>query len=215
MFKKLSKNRSLSRSRSKRKRRIIIACCVIFLLWIVGFFAFYTFSIPHNKSQEKNLKSQYANITHTDAIVVLTGGMGRINFGFNLLKKNLSSKMLISGVYRANTVKTILRYNKDYPKDALQRISLGYDARNTHGNAIEAKKWMDKNHFTSLRLVTAYYHMPRALMFFKNVMPNIKIATTPVYLHNKIKGFRVVELLFIEYTKYSFWKVYFTLSNLL
>ena len=51
---------------------------------------------------------------------------------------------------------------------------IGYAAQDTHGNAEEAAEWARANHFTSLVIVTARYHMPRAPQEFSNVMPGVR-----------------------------------------
>src|SRR3546814_14678895 len=58
---------------------------------------------------------------------------------------------------------------------------LGYEADNTRGNAVETAAWMKDQDFTSLRLVTATYHMPRSLLEFRRPMPDIEIVPHPVF----------------------------------
>src|SRR3546814_11467635 len=58
---------------------------------------------------------------------------------------------------------------------------LGYEADNTRGNAVETAAWMKDQGFTSLRLVTATYHMPRSLLEFRRLMPDIEIVPHPVF----------------------------------
>ena len=48
-------------------------------------------------------------------------------------------------------------------------------------NAGETAEWIAENQLTSVRLVTAAYHMPRSLLEFTNVMPDIKIIPHPVF----------------------------------
>ena len=40
---------------------------------------------------------------------------------------------------------------------------------------------MQREKFTSLRLVTASYHMPRSLLLFRRTMPEVRIAPHPVF----------------------------------
>ena len=49
------------------------------------------------------------------------------------------------------------------------------------GNAEETAAWMAEGDRTSLRLVTAAYHMPRSLALFRRLMPDTKILPHPVF----------------------------------
>ena len=143
----------------------------------------------------------------TDALVVLTGGSERLATGINLLESGAAKKLFISGVHKKLSLEEILR---GQPVPASLRaccIVLGYRANSTIGNAEETRDWMRAEHFTSLRLVTAKYHIPRSLLLFRAAMPEITILSHPVspdkirldewWLHP-----RTIELLAQEYTKY-------------
>ena len=56
-----------------------------------------------------------------------------------------------------------------------------YAATSTMGNAIETADWIKKSGFNSIILVTANYHMPRSLMLFRHIMPEIRIIPHPVF----------------------------------
>ena len=58
---------------------------------------------------------------------------------------------------------------------------LGHEAINTLGNAHETAQWIRSQGFRSLRLVTAWYHMPRSLLEFDRAMPEIDIVAHPVF----------------------------------
>ena len=60
-------------------------------------------------------------------------------------------------------------------------VVLGHEADNTLGNAQETARWMHSQGFRSLRLVTAWYHMPRSLLEFGRAMPEIDIVAHPVF----------------------------------
>ncbi|MEP4888089.1 MAG: YdcF family protein, partial [Alphaproteobacteria bacterium] len=57
-------------------------------------------------------------------------------------------------------------------------------ARNTRENAVEAAGWVAANGVTSLRLVTADFHMPRSLLEFHSRLPDVKIVPDPVTSEN-------------------------------
>ncbi|HEX4112990.1 MAG TPA: YdcF family protein [Stellaceae bacterium] len=117
----------------------------------------------------------------TDAIVVLTGGSLRVENGLSLLAEGKAKKLFVSGVYRRTDVKALLRTSNQEPKWLACCIELGHEADNTHGNAAETAAWMRAEHFHSLRLVTASYHMPRSLLEFSRAMPEMRIVPHPVF----------------------------------
>jgi uncharacterized SAM-binding protein YcdF (DUF218 family) len=77
-------------------------------------------------------------------------------------------------------VRQLLAILKQRPEDIENRISIG-NAVDTIENALETKNWMRMREYTSLRLVTAAYHMPRSLLEFQDAMPDIEIEPHPVF----------------------------------
>jgi uncharacterized SAM-binding protein YcdF (DUF218 family) len=120
----------------------------------------------------------------TDAIVVLTGGRLRLREGFALLTEGRAAKMLISGVNRGIELPELLRVAGTAPLSVACCVELGYAADNTAGNADETRAWMAKEGFTSLRLVTSSYHMPRSLVELARVMPEVTLVPYPVVSRN-------------------------------
>jgi uncharacterized SAM-binding protein YcdF (DUF218 family) len=119
--------------------------------------------------------------TTTDAIVVLTGGSQRVQSGLQLLTAGKAKKLFVSGVYHGTDVAALLHAQRQSP-DAVQCcIVLGHSADNTYGNALETAAWMRQEGYRSLRLVTASYHMRRALLEFERAMPEARIIPHPVF----------------------------------
>ena len=116
----------------------------------------------------------------TDAVVVLTGGTGRLEVGIDLLAQGRAKKLFISGVYRGVDVSEILRLVKKQGKDLECCMALGHLADNTRGNAAETADWMKAEGYRSLRLVTANYHMRRSWLEFRRAMPKVAIIAHPV-----------------------------------
>ena len=116
----------------------------------------------------------------TSAIVVLTGGSGRVNEGLALLDKDLAVKLFVSGVYRGLDVRKLLQLARRNPTDLESRIGIG-NAVDTIENASETASWSSRNHISSLRLVTAAYHMPRSMLEFRHAMPGMRIVPNPVF----------------------------------
>lgn len=143
----------------------------------------------------------------TEAIVVLTGGSERLAVGFDLLAADRADKLFISGVYRGVDVRELLRISRQVPTDLECCIVLGHDAADTEGNALETARWMQAEGFTSLRLVTANYHMPRSLVEFRRVLPGVEIvahsvAPSNVRLDHWYLWPGTAELIVGEYTKF-------------
>ena len=154
--------------------RLLLVAVVLFVAWLFGLLLFAA-SLPTAASQPNR---------KTDAIVVLTGGSGRLHQGLELLAQNKASKLFVSGVYRGVEVEELLTVSQQSPQELECCVVLGYEADNTHGNALETARWMKQENYTSLRLVTATYHMPRSLLEFRRVMPETEILPHPVMSRN-------------------------------
>ncbi len=151
-------------------RRLIKVTLGVLLIWSAGLFHFAD-SIPKLIEDPGR---------HTDSIIVLTGGSGRLEEGLNLLELNMGKRLFISGVYQGLDVKTLFRIFKRNPRELETRIGIG-TATNTLGNATETADWIAGKGFRSMRLVTAAYHMPRSLLEFRHAMPNVHIVAHPVF----------------------------------
>jgi len=119
-----------------------------------------------------------------DAIVVLTGGQLRLREGLRLLAEGRGKKLLVSGVARGVELADLLRAQRHEAGGVECCVELGYDADSTQGNAREAAAFAARENFSSLRLVTANYHMRRALLEFRRAMPDVAIVPHSVYPEN-------------------------------
>src|SRR3990167_3100476 len=82
---------------------VMVGLVVLFILIIlIGAY------IPLYSNSESELSSTEFFKKNPDLIVVFTGDTGRIDYTINLANKYKTSKILISGVYSANTVKTLI-----------------------------------------------------------------------------------------------------------
>jgi uncharacterized SAM-binding protein YcdF (DUF218 family) len=133
----------------------------------------------------------------TDAIVVLTGARGRIDRGLDLLEKGKAKRMLISGV--ARTVKPAeLAQQAGRDRSLFECcIDLGRESVDTRSNAEETSRWLEKNKFRTVRLVTTDWHMPRASFELdRRIGDKIEI------LEDAISSDPNFRQLFTEYNKY-------------
>jgi uncharacterized SAM-binding protein YcdF (DUF218 family) len=120
----------------------------------------------------------------TDAIVVLTGGRLRLETGLSLLASGSGKKLFVSGVNQRVDRDELLRALGPAGETAACCIVLGHEADNTLGNARETASWLHEQGYTSLRLVTSWYHMPRSLLEFGRAMPEMTIVAHPVFAHH-------------------------------
>ena len=127
---------------------------------------------------------------HHDGIVVLTGGTARLASAMRLLQENYADRLFISGagqgVSKASLIQTLTNTQghniSEIELAALMEccVDIGFEAADTAGNAVESAAWAGSHSYTSLLLVTANYHMPRALVEFRRRMPQTQITPFPV-----------------------------------
>ena len=120
------------------------------LCWLVGL-AWFAIFLPGPSAPVR-----------TDAIIVLTGGPGRLRHGIVLLETKQAERLLVSGVDRS-----VKRTEFDLAQNVPPYLSaccidLGKDAVDTVTNARESANWIRKHKFRSVRLVTTDWHMRRA-----------------------------------------------------
>jgi len=188
---------AMSRRRARLWAAPLAVLSTLALIWVAGL-VWFASSIPSIDESEPE---------STDAIVVLTGGSQRLQSGLQLLAEGRAKKLFVSGVYRGTDVSALL-HAAPPNETALQCcIELGHQAGNTVGNAVETSQWMSREHYRSLRLVTANYHMRRALLEFSRAMPGIHIVPHPVFPEAVRRGQwwarpNTLELIVGEYDKY-------------
>ncbi len=102
--------------------------------------------------------------TTTDAIVVPTGGPGRIDRGIALLRAHQAKRVLVTGVAPGVRPRDLARAY-DVPVALFTCcIDLGTDAVDTRSNAEETTRWVRRHDYRTVRLVTSDWHLPRARM---------------------------------------------------
>ncbi len=181
--------------------RLGLTVLALALLWLGGFLNFAA-QLPRQDSQGPDV-----SLESSDAIVVLTGGTGRLRVGLRLLAARPGGRMLISGVKTGISATELQTRQTEAAGLFSCCIDLGYQAHDTRGNAIETTLWMDRHGFHSLHLVTASYHMPRSLLLFQQAMPDVALRPVPVFpKHVKLAQWWLfpgtMRLLAVEYSKY-------------
>jgi uncharacterized SAM-binding protein YcdF (DUF218 family) len=193
----LPSNRASSRLLRKTKQAIAVLCLVGLSGFVGGFLVF----------ADQVSTNMPPAAPHADAIVALTGGPQRINDAVNLLANGFAKKLLISGVNDKISVDQLKRAIPSGEPYFQCCIDVGYQARDTRGNANESRDWARTNGFTSLIVVTSAYHMPRSLAELERVMPDVDLIAYPVHhadmnLDRWTREFGTFRLLMVEYLKY-------------
>lgn len=181
-------------------RLLALALTALFaaaLLWLAGFTAF-------EADARRPVSDSAINPAPADGIVVLTGGADRIETGLRLLAAGQAPRLLISGVGTGIELSGIRRHVPIDP--ALletQIVTLGHAATNTVGNAAETAAWADHFGLHSIIVVTAGYHMARALVELARALPGRELRPVPVHpaaLRSR-DNVTTLRLLAIEYDK--------------
>jgi uncharacterized SAM-binding protein YcdF (DUF218 family) len=143
-----------------------------------------------------------------DGIVALTGASDlRLEAGARLLENGKGQRLLVSGVNRRSTRKDMLVVTGASKRVFDCCVDLGFTANDTIGNGREAAEWARAMHFRRLILVTADFHMPRAMLELHAAMPEAEIipypvATPPLDAHHWAASGEGARRMTMEYLKY-------------
>jgi uncharacterized SAM-binding protein YcdF (DUF218 family) len=134
---------------------------------------------------------------NVDAIVAITGGKGRIEHGAALLAHGKAKRLLIAGADPAVRKIDLVQRLGGKRKLFDCCVDLGSESVDTRSNAEEAKRWIERHHYKSIRLVTSDWHMRRARYEFnRHLDSEIKIIPDAVRTEPNFGT------LFAEYNKY-------------
>jgi uncharacterized SAM-binding protein YcdF (DUF218 family) len=155
------------------------------LLYLLGF-ALFSFTLGRPLGDLK-----------TDAIVVPTGGPGRISHGIAVLKTGQAKRMLITGTAPGvRPIELAIEYKVE-PRWFACCIDLGHEAVDTRSNADETAQWVREHGYKSVRLVTAEWHMPRARLELTHALgPEVAVVADAVRTNPEFV------MLVREYNKY-------------
>ena len=143
---------------------------------------------------------------YADGIVALTGGAGRVELALRMLANGQASRLLLSGIGGGTELVTLGRLAGVDTSGLTERVTLGRYAASTRGNGVETAAWVEQNRIKSLIVVTAGYHMLRALAELRRAAPDVRLYPLPVdptAMHPGDDGYRPgLRLKAVEYTKY-------------
>ena len=177
---------------------IILILTTLFIIF--DFYKFY--NLVHSF---KNNEKIYNNL------VVLTGGTNRIKDTLKTFFSNKPNKinLLISGAGKGFSKKTLKNlFSSEIISEEIVEccIEIENKSKNTISNAVETLKWVKKNNFKTITLITSDYHMPRAIIEFKNIISDLKISTY-ILTTSKDNFAKKFKNYFFEYLKYSLVKI--------
>ena len=139
-----------------------------------------------------------------DGIVALTGGADRVETALRLLQAHKAPRLLLSGIGGGAELPGLAHRADVNPWPLAEQVKLGRRALSTRGNALETAAWVRRQDIHSLIVVTAFYHMPRALTELRRVLPDVTLYPDPVLLPARggIGQVVTLRLVAMEYTKY-------------
>jgi uncharacterized SAM-binding protein YcdF (DUF218 family) len=150
----------------------LVAILVVLAIWTAGLLAF---------------ADRVARLTPADepqraqGIVALTGASDlRLEAATRLLENGKGQRLFVSGVNRKTTRKDMLGVTGAAKQVFDCCVDLGFSAADTIGNGSESAEWARAMGYTHLILVTADFHMPRAMLELHSAMPEAKITPYPV-----------------------------------
>ena len=146
----------------------------LLVLLFIGFIVFAN-SIDREASQPQQ---------SADGIVVLTGGVSRIDRAMKLIAAGKAQRVFITGVYRSTTVDELKELASQGDQYFTCCVDIDKEARNTIDNATKTSEWVALHRYRSVIVVTSNYHMPRALAELARVMPGVTFIPYPVVENN-------------------------------
>lgn len=160
------------------KRIFIFIICIYLIL--LGFFAYQVHHFSH-----------CALPAQVNAIIVVTGQMGRIDAGEQLLQR-YHCPLFISGVGQQVPATDIVKNASIIPQ-----VVLGHFAKNTAENGLEIARWVSQYPLKSVIVISHNYHLPRLLLYLENI-PNLTIYPYPITAYLTTTRF------FVEMHKYYY-----------
>jgi uncharacterized SAM-binding protein YcdF (DUF218 family) len=132
----------------------------------------------------------------TDAVIVPTGGPGRIDRGLEVIRQRQARQMFVSGVDPEVKPREFAAQFGVSAREMRCCVTLGYLAIDTRSNAGEAAQWLITNDVKTVRLVTTDWHMRRAAAELRRSIPE-RVAV----IEDAVPSDPALGQLFLEYNK--------------
>lgn len=163
-------------SKTTRLHRLLISGAFLFFLSF-GIITSFIIYIPIYAKMQKGRAAGAFYQKSPDAIAVFTGDKKRISYALELLKKNPSAKLLISGVYAANSFKTLIEKQAgvvtggEVVNNVGMQVDLDYKSKNTFENVRETVKFLKNNSgFNKVLIISSDYHIMRIKLIISHEM---------------------------------------------
>jgi uncharacterized SAM-binding protein YcdF (DUF218 family) len=181
----------------RRGGRITLFVLGLAAMLLVADFFWFVYQMPTTET---------APSRNADGIVALTGGPFRINDALDLLAAGRGKRLLISGVNPATRAVEISRLVPEHQRLFACCVDIDHSAT-TIGNAIETRRWAKARGIQSLIVVTANFHMPRAMAALAHELPDVALVPYGVVSEKvRVEAWwenpETARLLFLEYLKY-------------
>jgi uncharacterized SAM-binding protein YcdF (DUF218 family) len=178
----------------------LAAVLVVALIWAVGLWSFAARVRASTPAQTPEA---------AEGVVAFTGpgSTERIRAAMRLLEGGSAERMLVSGVNRDASREDIRTVSAAARRLYDCCVDLGFEAATTLGNARETAEWAHAMRYDSLIVVTADYHMPRAMLELRGALPDARLQAYPVVTSAvQVRAWwrtgRGARLLVVEYMKY-------------
>jgi len=106
-----------------------------------------------------------------DALMVLSGGEGRIAEGYLAWSSGAATEFYILGAGRNVPLTRLVPPVSTLPPAVRSRLHAEGWSENTLENAFSARTAVEERNFSSVILVTSDYHVPRAWIAFRKILP--------------------------------------------
>ena len=159
--------------------------------------------------------SARSRVVAVDAIVVLTGGKGRVDEGIRLFREGRGQWLFLVGVDPSVRKGDLYRQRAGDPSP--DHVILEKVSRNTMENALYGRDALQAKQVRSILLITSRYHLKRATILFRNALPaNVAIYPHPVDSSNIRQNWwnheGTFRLLFSEFYKYCLFRFFFLVA---
>ena len=180
----------------------VAAFLVVALIWFSGLLAFAD-RVQGSTPNRAPARAQ--------GIVALTGGNSseRLSAAMGLLEDGYGRRVLVSGVDPIASRADIRRVSRAVRRLYDCCVDLGFTAADTVGNARETASWAAAMRYEQLIIVTADYHMPRAMLELNAVLRGTGITartyavpTRSLKARNWWRNPGAARLMVVEYCKY-------------
>lgn len=180
----------------------IAAFLVVALIWFSGLLAF-----AGRVQQETPARAP----APAQGIVALTGANSndRLTAAMGLLEDGYGRRLLVSGVNRKASREDIRTVSRAVRRLYDCCVDLGFTAADTVGNARETAAWAQAMRYNRLIVVTADYHMPRAMLELNAVLrgagvdlQTYAVPTRALKSHGWWRNPGAARLMVLEYCKY-------------